>query len=184
MMQVLTKHISTVLLLKCIRKKTVFIDTAQSLCGRHGTGFITRMNCIRHNCEKSQCLEKARTANSAEELLEMAKAENIEISAEEAAKAFAELNKTGELSDEELDNVAGGCGKEKIPEPKYKIGDMVISSRGFPCHTCGIYRDFQITEVHRSPDGKHTYSIACPECGEKWWNSNVEEETIDSLANY
>ena len=184
MMQVLTKHISTVLLLKCIRKKTVFIDTAQSLCGRHGTGFITRMNCIRHNCEKSQCLEKARTANSAEELLEMAKAENIEISAEEAAKAFAELNKTGELSDEELDNVAGGCGKEKIPEPKYKIGDMVIYSRGFPGHTCGIYRDFQITEVHRSPDGTHTYSIACPECGEKWWDSNVEEETIASLANY
>ena len=65
-----------------------------------------------------------------------------------------------------------------------KIGDTVVSSRGFPCHTCGIYRDFQITEVHRSPDGKHTYSIACPECGEKWWNSNVEEETIDSLANY
>ena len=26
--------------------------------------------------------------------------------------------------------------------------------------------------------------IACPECGEKWWDSNVEEETIDSLANY
>ena len=47
-----------------------------------------------------ELLEKARTANSAEELLEMAKAENIEISAEEAAKAFAELNKTGELSDE------------------------------------------------------------------------------------
>ena len=131
-----------------------------------------------------ELIEKAKTAKSAEELLELAKAENINFTAEEAAKAFAELNKTGELSDEELDNVAGGCGKEKIPEPKYKIGDMVISSRGFPCHTCGIYRDFQITEVHRSPDGKHTYSIACPECGEKWWNSNVEEETIDSLANY
>ena len=114
----------------------------------------------------------------------MAKVEHIELTEEQAAKAFAELHKTGEIADEELDNVAGGCGKEKIPEPKYKIGDMVISSRGFPCHTCGIYRDFQITEVHRSPDGKHTYSIACPECGEKWWDSNVEEETIDSLANY
>ena len=132
----------------------------------------------------NEMIEKAKTAKSAEELLELAKAENINFTAEEAAKAFAELNKTGELSDEELDNVAGGCGEEEIPEPKYKIGDMVISSRGFPCHTCGIYRDFQITEVHRSPDGKHTYSIACPECGEKWWNSNVEEETIDSLANY
>ena len=131
----------------------------------------------------NEMIEKAKTAKTAEELLAMAKAENIEISAEEAAKAFAEMNKTGELSDEELDNVSGGCGGEEIPEPKYKIGDMVRSSRGFACYTCGIYRDFQITEVHRSPDGKHTYSIACPECGEKWWNSNVEEKTIDSLAN-
>ena len=57
-----------------------------------------------------ELLEKAKTAKSAEELLEMAKAENIELSAEQAAKAFAELNKSGELSDEELDNVAGGGG--------------------------------------------------------------------------
>ena len=56
-----------------------------------------------------ELLEKAKAAKSAEELLAMAKAENIELSAEEAEKAFAELNKTGELSDEELNNVAGGC---------------------------------------------------------------------------
>ena len=56
-----------------------------------------------------ELIEKAKTANTAEELLAMAKAENIELSAEEAEKAFAELNKTGELSDEELNNVAGGC---------------------------------------------------------------------------
>lgn len=56
-----------------------------------------------------ELLEKAQTAKSPEELLEMAKVENIELSAEEAEKAFAELNKTGELSDEELNNVAGGC---------------------------------------------------------------------------
>ena len=58
-----------------------------------------------------ELLEKAKTAKTAKELLEMAKAENIELTEEQAAKAFAELNKTGELSDEELDNVAGGgCG--------------------------------------------------------------------------
>ena len=48
----------------------------------------------------NEMIEKAKTAKTAEELLAMAKAENIDISAEEAAKAFAELNKTGELSDE------------------------------------------------------------------------------------
>ena len=56
-----------------------------------------------------ELIEKAKTAKTAEELLAMAKAENIELSAEEAEKAFAELNKTGELSDEELNNVAGVC---------------------------------------------------------------------------
>ena len=55
-----------------------------------------------------ELIEKAKTAKSAEELLEMAKAENIELNAEEAAQAFAKMNKNGELSDEELDNVAGG----------------------------------------------------------------------------
>ena len=45
--------------------------------------------------------EKAKTAKSAEELLQMAKAENIEMTAEEANKVYAELHKTGELSDEE-----------------------------------------------------------------------------------
>ena len=57
-----------------------------------------------------ELLEKAKTAKTAEELLAMAKAENIELTVEQAAKAFAELNKSGELSDEELDNVSGGCG--------------------------------------------------------------------------
>ena len=57
-----------------------------------------------------ELLEKAKTAKTAEELLAMAKEENIELTVEQAAKAFAELNITGELSDEELDNVAGGGG--------------------------------------------------------------------------
>ena len=64
-------------------------------------------------------IEKAKSAKTAEELIEFAKAVNIELSAEEATKAFAELHKSGELSDDELDNVAGGCGGEEIPEPKY-----------------------------------------------------------------
>ena len=69
-----------------------------------------------------ELIEKAKTAKSAEELLEMAKTEKIELTAEEAAKAFAELNKSGELSDEELDNVAGGGGGRP---PKFSRNDRV-----------------------------------------------------------
>lgn len=130
-----------------------------------------------------ELLEKAQTAKSPEELIQMAKTENIDLSAEEAAKAFAKLNASGELSDEELDNVAGGCGGEEITEPKYKEGDLVWISGGFACYTCGRYRAFKVTEVHRSPVGKHTYSVACPDCGEKWWNANVEEDSVDLISN-
>ena len=75
-----------------------------------------------------EMLEKAKTAKSAEELLAMAKAEKVELTEEEAVKAFAELNKTGELSDEELDNVSGGCGRDYEPSgetPKFHVGDRL-----------------------------------------------------------
>ena len=95
-----------------------------------------------------ELLEKAKTAKSAEELLEMAKTEKIELTAEEAAKAFEELNKNGELSDEELDNVAGGCGKsprdgnlfgsEAKVTYKYSIGDIVNAKLGMGTVTCKI----------------------------------------------
>ena len=71
----------------------------------------------------AELIEKAKTAKTAEELQEFAKAENIELSAEEAIKAFAELHKTGELSDDELGNVAGGCGSGEVP--KFEVGQTV-----------------------------------------------------------
>ena len=70
-----------------------------------------------------ELIEKAIQAKTAEELLEMAKAQHIELTEEQAAKAFEELNKNGELSDEELDNVAGGCSPSA--PPKYHVGDYV-----------------------------------------------------------
>ncbi|MGN0813940.1 MAG: hypothetical protein ACI4MH_01755 [Candidatus Coproplasma sp.] len=70
-------------------------------------------------------IEKAKTAKSAEELLKLAKAEGVELSEEEAAKYFAELHKTGELSDDELDNVVGGCYVETDDKPKYSVGQRV-----------------------------------------------------------
>ena len=54
-------------------------------------------------------IEKAKVAKSVEELLEIAKANNIEMTADEAKTYFAQLNpKSGELDDDDLDAVAGG----------------------------------------------------------------------------
>ena len=69
-----------------------------------------------------ELLEKAKQAKTAEELIEMAKEENIELTVEQATKALAKMNKNGELSDEELDNVAGGCGGRP---PKFSVNDRV-----------------------------------------------------------
>ena len=74
----------------------------------------------------NEMIEKAKTAKTAktaEELLELAKAENIELTAEQAKEYFATIHASGELSDEELDNVSGGCGSGD--EPLFTVGQWV-----------------------------------------------------------
>ena len=94
----------------------------------------------------NEIIEKVKTAKSAEELLAMAKAENIELTEAQAAKAFAELSKNGELSDEELDNVAGGgCGGRT---PKFSVNDRVS---------------------HKGSDGKEVYGTVVRIGEEKYY---------------
>ena len=58
----------------------------------------------------AEMIEKAKVAKSVEELLEIAKANNIEMTADEAKTYFAQLTPmSGELSDDDLDAVAGGA---------------------------------------------------------------------------
>ena len=112
-----------------------------------------------------ELLERAKTTKSAEELLEMAKGENIELTAEEAAKAFEELHKTGEISDEELDNVAGGCGDPETPgEPKFNVGDQVyyldtkpVGPRAFPVQKKVFCT---VTRVGKGTDGGYVYTLS------------------------
>ena len=56
----------------------------------------------------TELLEKAKEAKSTEELLLLAKENSVELTKEEADAYFAQMKKNGELSDEELDKVAGG----------------------------------------------------------------------------
>ena len=110
--------------------------------------------------------EKAKQAKTAEELLSMAKAEHIELNAEQAAKAFAELKRSGELADEELDNVAGGgCGDpETLGEPKFNVGDRVYylvtkptGPRAYPVQE-KVFST--VTGVVKSADGGYVYSLS------------------------
>ena len=81
-----------------------------------------------------EMLEKAKNVRSEKELMSLAEENGVELSQQEAAEYFAQLNKSGELSDEELDNVAGGgCHK--------KDGRLVVtimhSCEQFVCKSCG-----------------------------------------------
>lgn len=113
-----------------------------------------------------ELLERAKTAKTAEELLAMAKAESVELTEEQAVKAFAELNKTGELSDEELNNVSGGgCGDPETPgEPKFNVGDRVYylvtkptGPRAYPVQE-KVFST--VTSVVKSADGGYAYSLS------------------------
>lgn len=55
-----------------------------------------------------EMLEKAKNAKTSDELMAMANAAGIELEKSKAEEIFARLNKGGELSDDDLDSVAGG----------------------------------------------------------------------------
>lgn len=102
-----------------------------------------------------EIIKKARNTQSVEELLELAKANDVEMTEDQVKEYFELLNvKSGELSDEELDNVSGGmCYSAKgLPIVssfitceyyQYDVGfdtgnPMFYYDKGI-CHNC-IYR--------------------------------------------
>ena len=81
-----------------------------------------------------ELIAKAKTAKSAEELLALAKENNVELTEDEAKTYFEQLNANSTVSDDELDAVAGGgdCfGSDDEEEKK----EMVVTST--KCPKCG-----------------------------------------------
>ena len=100
-----------------------------------------------------ELITKAKAAKSVEELLELAKASNVELSEEQAREYFAKLNPTkGELSDDELDDVSGGgCGESKTKYCPNCNSELRMISEGtgnfsmkfyYLCDSCG-YKEKQ-----------------------------------------
>ena len=93
-------------------------------------------------------MKKINEAKTEEELIALAKAEGIEMSEEEIKAKFAEMHKEGEIADDELNNVAGGCGEHEIV-----THTMCENAR------CSKYGSGSILQ------GDHREIIRCPECG-------------------
>ena len=103
-----------------------------------------------------EMIEKAKTAKSAEELFEIAKESGVEMTADEAATYFAQLNpKSGELNDDDLDSVAGGACADR----ELIYGKKVRVTSGQTCEKCG-------TNVGvYSLSGAHDFDyIVCESC--------------------
>lgn len=99
---------------------------------------------------REELILKAKEAKSAEELIVLAKENGFELTEEDAKIYFDQLSpKSGELSDDELDNVAGGG----CPDG-YTVTTVADKCYAFECKKCGY-----------KPRGT-TYGVQkCRECG-------------------
>ena len=106
----------------------------------------------------AEMIEKAKAAESVEQLLEIAKANNVEMTADEVATYFAQLNpKSGELSDDDLDAVSGGFGCEGSSTAN-DIGKLVCVTSGEFCSECGSKTG------HVTATGYVGINILCDKC--------------------
>ncbi|MBQ2945522.1 MAG: hypothetical protein IJD95_03020 [Clostridia bacterium] len=114
-----------------------------------------------------EMIEKAKAAKSVEELLALAKENEVEIP-EEAAKAlFEQLNpKSGELDDDDLDNVSGGGCGDNYDETKAQVGDHVYIKGGHTCIYCGAKDSAGTVESFCNLGGQWEYwSVKLDCCG-------------------
>ena len=118
-----------------------------------------------------EMIEKAKAAKSAEELLEVAKAGGIEMTADEAATYFAQLNpQSGELDDDALDGVAGGCGGSSESENRINDGTMVRVINGDTCPKCGGTVGIYVNAAYNCP-----FMVGCTGC-----NNGTQYQIITS----
>jgi hypothetical protein len=103
---------------------------------------------------QEELILKVKGVKSAEELLALAKENGMELSAQSANAYFEQLNKSGELSDGELDNVAGG-GCYEIGGDRLVV--TTINSCGhWRCEDCGgknQSKGYPETPYHRCKEG-------------------------------
>lgn len=116
-------------------------------------------------------LEKAKQAKSLEELCKLARENGVALSEREAAEYFKRLHKSGELSDEELDNVAGGGCQSGGTELFHMFpANARVMRRGYRyCyqattgHSC--MSEYWIVREQNAELG--SVSVECPRCGIK-----------------
>ena len=107
-----------------------------------------------------ELIAKAKAAKSAQELLELAKANNVDLTETEAKTYFEQLNANGAVSDDELDIVAGGLGcpdDGEEEENTLSAGDRVKIPR---CTGCGSTTGYVAVTTMMSG----SLEVSCEKC--------------------
>ena len=125
----------------------------------------------------AEMIEKAKTAKSAEELLALAKENGVEMTVDEAKTYFAQLNpKSGELDDDDLDNVAGGASGCRTSDDYVADNTLVRVINGNVCPQCGG----TIGNYFHGDDANFD-SVLCKDC-KKGIHSYIITQSYKGLA--
>ncbi len=87
-----------------------------------------------------ELIEKAKSARSPEELISLAKENGLELTVEQASAYLGKINKGGELSDDELTDVAGGCLLANSEDPHVCL--HIVKLICPQCKYCSVKGDY------------------------------------------
>ena len=112
---------------------------------------------------KAEWRKDTQEVASPEELRCLAEKNGITLTEVQAQKAYAQLHAPGELSDEELGNVAGGCSQGLSAAKQIYVSGFQL---GYKCSKCG-YDCWR--ELYASPNAK-------------WWQCDVCYKTRGEVS--
>ena len=124
-----------------------------------------------------ELIAKAKAVSTVDELLTIAKENDIELTEDEAKTYFEQLNANGAVADDELDAVAGGGSCPGDEEVTFEPGEVVELKTVCPdCECClGIYQ---------KADGIGGCIVQCMQCHKPIWfadtHSSIAKEYYKS----
>jgi hypothetical protein len=118
----------------------------------------------------SELIAKAKAVKSAEELLALAKANNVELTEAQAKTYFAQLSANGAVADEELEGVSGGgflglsCPEGEEEAPMKLVGKKVRLLNGKKCVKCHGNEGIVSYNALTATATGNALNVSCPKC--------------------
>ncbi len=111
----------------------------------------------------TEMIAKAKECKSVDELLALAKENDMEMTVEQAEEVLQALHAEGELTDDELDAASGGGCAKTSAKDRVGAGDLFTFKDGEKCKKCKC-KIFLCNGYIRTP-ALPLMSYECHECG-------------------